>query len=333
VLAVFLVVVVEAGLVFMDFGLEVGAVGETVGMVVLESASAGDGDGVITVHPFIRMKGRIRGEVLAGKCRRDKSHADILSPRSARRRVSRTVLISTFYPSVRTLEFCMSITRTVLSTCALLASIAGLAFTAAPAANDTFGGDAYPLETCPVSGEKLGKDAVTAVLSGMTDKKLDGTQMKFCCAKCEASFKADPSKFMPKVEEEIAKAAAPYALGTCLVMSDEGVDADAKTVVYHNRVYKLCCKKCVSRFNADPSKYEKAYEAAIVAKQKATYKATKCPISGADITPDSTDVVVGGRLVRTCCPKCAVKVKADPKTSVAKVDALAAAGGGKSDTN
>jgi hypothetical protein len=157
--------------------------------------------------------------------------------------------------------------------------------------------------------------------------------MKFCCAKCEASFKADPSKFMPKVEEEIAKAAAPYALGTCLVMSDEGVDADAKTVVYHNRVYKLCCKKCVSRFNADPSKYEKAYEAAIVAKQKPTYKATKCPISGADITPDSTDVVVGGRLVRTCCPKCAVKVKADPKTSVAKVDALAAAGGGKSDTN
>ena len=227
----------------------------------------------------------------------------------------------------------MSITRSLLASCALLASMAGLAFTAAPAADESFGGDAFPLETCPVSGEKLGKDAVTVVLSGMTDKKLDGTQMKFCCAKCEAAFKADPAKFMSKVEEQIVAASAPYALGTCLVMTDEGIDADSKTVVYHNRVYKLCCKKCVSRFNADPSKYEKSYEAAIVAKQKPGYKATKCPISGADIKADSTDVVVGGRLVRTCCPKCAAKVKADPKSSIAKVEALAAVGGGKSDAN
>ena len=109
----------------------------------------------------------------------------------------------------------MSITRSLLASCALLASMAGLAFTAAPAADESFGGDAFPLETCPVSGEKLGKDAVTVVLSGMTDKKLDGTQMKFCCAKCEAAFKADPAKFMPKVEEQIVAASAPYALGTC----------------------------------------------------------------------------------------------------------------------
>jgi hypothetical protein len=37
--------------------------------------------------------------------------------------------------------------------------------------------------------------------------------------------------------------------------------------------------------------------------------------------------------VRTCCPKCAAKVKADPKSSIAKVEALAAVGGGKSDAN
>jgi len=208
---------------------------------------------------------------------------------------------------------------------ALLASLAGLAF-AAPAA-DSFGGEAFPLETCPVSGEKLGKDAVTVVLSGMKDKNLDGTQMKFCCPKCEAAFKADPAKYLAKVDEAIIKAAPAYPITTCLVMTDEGIDDSAKTVVFHNRVYKLCCKKCVARFEKDPSKYEKAYEAAVIEKQKAAYKATKCPISGEAIDANATDVVMSGRLVRTCCPKCAAKAKADPKGTLAKVDAEIAAGG------
>ena len=210
------------------------------------------------------------------------------------------------------------------ATLALLATLTGLAF-AAPAA-DSFSGDAYPLETCPVSGEKLGKDAVTVVLAGMKDKNLDGTQMKFCCAKCEAAFKADPSKYMPAVTEQIIKAAPTYPITTCLVMTDEGIDESAKTVVFHNRVYKFCCKKCVARFEKDPSKYEKAFEAAVIEKQKAAYKAKKCPISGEAIDAKSTDVVISGRLVRTCCPKCAEKAKADPKSTLAKVDAEIAAG-------
>ena len=84
----------------------------------------------------------------------------------------------------------MKLSRTILSTVALFAAITGLAFTAAPA-DEAFKGDAYPLYTCAVSGEKLGKDAVTVVLAGMKDKNLDGTQMKFCCQKCVDAFKAD----------------------------------------------------------------------------------------------------------------------------------------------
>ncbi|MEY3027567.1 MAG: hypothetical protein RLZZ238_2464 [Planctomycetota bacterium] len=224
----------------------------------------------------------------------------------------------------------MQLSRKVLASIALLTSMAGLAFTAVPAADD-FTGDAYPLDTCPVSGEKLGDDAVSVVLSGMKDKNLDGTHMKFCCKKCEAAFKADPAKFMPKVDKQIIEKAGNYPLGTCLVMTDEGLDASSKTVVYHNRVYKLCCKKCVSRFNSDPTKYEKQYEAAVIARQKPNYKATKCPISGEAIDANSTDVVIGNMLVRTCCPKCAAKAKANPAATRAKVVALAGAEGGKSD--
>lgn len=219
----------------------------------------------------------------------------------------------------------MKTARSFLAACTLFAALSGLALTSAPAGDTAFKGEAYPLETCPVSGEKLGADAVTVVLSGMKDAKLNGTQMKFCCAKCEAAFKADPAKFTAKLDEQITKAAGNYPLGTCLIMPDEAIEADAKTVVYHNRVYKFCCKKCIVKFEKDPAKYETAYEAALIAKLKPGYKATKCPVSGEAVDASSTDVIVAGRLVRTCCPKCAEKAKADPKGTLAKIDAEVAA--------
>lgn len=208
----------------------------------------------------------------------------------------------------------------VLST--LVAGI--LAFGAAspaPTTADTFGGDPFPLDTCPVSGEKLGADAETVVLEGMKDKKLDGTQMKFCCGKCAAAYKADPAKFQAKIDEAVVKAAGAYALESCLVMPDEKLDEDAKTVVYQNRVYKLCCKKCVRKFESDPAKWAAEYEKAVVAKQKPGYKATACPISGKPLGEGAVDVVVNGRLVRACCKGCVGPIKADPKAAFAKVDA------------
>ncbi len=204
---------------------------------------------------------------------------------------------------------------------ASLAALAGAAMTAAPRTADTYSGDPYPLDTCAVSGEKLGADAVTTVLSGMKDKNLDGTQVKFCCAKCEASFKADPSKYLEKVDAAIVKAAPTYPMENCLVMGDEKLDDSAKTVVYQNRVYKLCCKKCVARFSKDPAKYAKEYEAAIIAKQKPTYKATTCPISGKPLGEGAVDIVLNGRLVRVCCKGCVDPIKADPAAAFAKVDA------------
>ena len=216
----------------------------------------------------------------------------------------------------------MSIRSKCTALFASLAALAGAAMTAAPSALETYSGDPYPLETCPVSGEKLGKDAVVVVLAGMKDKNLDGTQMKFCCAKCEAAFKAEPEKFMPKIDEAIVKATADkYPLKNCLLMKDEALDAEAKTVVYQNRVYKLCCKKCVNRFSKDPAKYAREFEAAVAAEQKPGYKLTTCPISGKPLGEGAVDVVVNGRLVRACCAGCVGPIKADPAAGIAKVDA------------
>ena len=162
----------------------------------------------------------------------------------------------------------MTIKNRFLVAIASLAALAGAAMTAAPNNAGSYSGDPYPLDTCPVSGEKLGKDAVTVVLEGMSDAKLNGTQVKFCCPKCEASFKADPAKYTGKMSEAIIKAAGPFALKNCIVMKDEVLEADAKAVVHQNRVYRLCCKKCVGRFEKDPAKYVKEYETQVIAAQK-----------------------------------------------------------------
>ena len=216
-------------------------------------------------------------------------------------------------------------TRLALAFAALVAS-AGLAMTAAGPA--TFSGEAYPLDTCPVSGEKLGKDAKVVVLEGMKDKTLDGTQVKFCCGKCAASFKSEPEKYLPKMNDAIIKASPAYPLKTCLVMHDDALDADAKTVVWQNRVYKFCCGKCINKFKSDPAKYAADYEKQVVAAQKASYKGTTCPISGKPLGDGAVDVVVNCTLVRTCCPGCVDGVKADPKAAIAKVSGAAAAPAG-----
>jgi YHS domain-containing protein len=210
--------------------------------------------------------------------------------------------------------------RTIAALVGLVA-LAGAAMTAAPRNAADYSGDPFPLDTCPVSGEKLGKDAVTVVLDGMKDSKLNGTQVKFCCPKCEASFKADPAKFTGKMNEAIVKAAGPYALKNCIVMKDEVLESDAKTVVHQNRVYRLCCKKCVGRFEKDPAKYAKEYETQVIASQKGSYKLGTCPISGKPLGDGAFDVVIQGRLVRACCAGCVGPIKADPAAAFAKIDA------------
>lgn len=54
---------------------------------------------------------------------------------------------------------------------------------------------AYPLDTCAVSGEKLG---------GMGDPYVfvhEGQEIKLCCKGCLKDFKKEPAKYLKKVAE------------------------------------------------------------------------------------------------------------------------------------
>ena len=135
-----------------------------------------------------------------------------------------------------------------------LAALAGLALAAsAPLAGPaTFGGDPYPLDTCPVSGEKLGKDAEVVVLEGMKDKLLDGTQVKFCCGKCISKFKADPAKFAKEYETKVVAAQKPGYKATTCPISGKPLGDGAVDVVVNGQLVRTCCGGCVGAVKADP---------------------------------------------------------------------------------
>lgn len=61
----------------------------------------------------------------------------------------------------------------------------------------------YPLDTCPVSGEKLGAHGKPVVFT-------DGTrEVKLCCASCEGDWKKDREALLKKLDAADAAKAAP----------------------------------------------------------------------------------------------------------------------------
>ena len=58
----------------------------------------------------------------------------------------------------------------------------------------------YPLDTCAVSGEKLGEMGKPVVY------EYKDREIKFCCKDCIKDFKKDPAKYVKKLEEAEAKA-------------------------------------------------------------------------------------------------------------------------------
>lgn len=63
------------------------------------------------------------------------------------------------------------------------------------------GAKAYTLDTCVVSGEKLGSMGEPVV------KVYDGQQVKFCCNSCVKDFEKDKAKFIAKIAVPAAPAA------------------------------------------------------------------------------------------------------------------------------
>lgn len=62
----------------------------------------------------------------------------------------------------------------------------------------------YTLETCIVSGDKLGE------MGKPFEYEYKGREIKFCCKNCVKDFQKDPAKYVKKIEEAEAKAKAKH---------------------------------------------------------------------------------------------------------------------------
>jgi hypothetical protein len=190
---------------------------------------------------------------------------------------------------------------------------------AAPDAAATWS-DPYPLDICPVSGQKLGSMGDPIV------KKYDGREVRFCCGGCIDTFEADLAASWKKVDEAIIKDQLRYyPMQTCVVSGEplvEGGEDIATNLVYGNRLVRLCCKMCEREFKADPKKFISKLDKATADAQRKDYPTGTCVVAGGQLGSmgEPTEMVVAGRLMRYCCASCEPKVKADPAEYLALID-------------
>lgn len=115
--------------------------------------------------------------------------------------------------------------------------------------------DTYPLQTCVVSGAKLGSMGEPVVY------EYEGREVRFCCKGCIKAFEKDPDKYIAKIDEArkvqaAEKSIEPYPLDTCLVSgANLGTMGDPVTYVHDGREVKFCCGNCLSQFKKNPEKY------------------------------------------------------------------------------
>ncbi|MFH1743012.1 MAG: hypothetical protein ABIH23_28740 [bacterium] len=180
-------------------------------------------------------------------------------------------------------------------------------------------GDAYPLDTCIVTGQKLGAMGEPVIYDQQ------GRELRFCCKACVKTFESKTSEYLEKIDQALIKRQLPdYPLDTCPVTGQKlgGSMGEPVNYIYKNRLVRFCCKGCVAQFEKEPAKYLKTLDEAVIAKQKADYPLDTCVVTGQKLGTmgDAIDYVHANRLVRFCCKGCIDTFRKDPTKYMAVID-------------
>ena len=152
----------------------------------------------------------------------------------------------------------------------------------------------YPLDTCVVTGDKLGKQGTAY------DFVYQNRLVRLSSKEHLATFLKDAPKFLSKLDAAvIERQKTGYKLTTCVVSGEKlgGEMGDPIDHVFGNRLVRFCCKSCVKDFGKDPLKYLALLDAG--AKDKGGKGATDksasytCPMHP-DVVKDKPGT----------CPKC-----------------------------
>ncbi len=112
----------------------------------------------------------------------------------------------------------------------------------------------YPLDTCLVSGEKLGGE-----MGAPVDYVHQGRLVRFCCKSCIGKFQKDPAKYLKTLDASVVKAQKDkYPLSTCVVSGEKlGDMGEPIDYVYQGRLVRFCCGDCIDKFKENPEQYLK----------------------------------------------------------------------------
>lgn len=122
----------------------------------------------------------------------------------------------------------------------------------------------------------------------------------------------------------------PYTLETCAA-SGRPIDVKGtpQTQWMHGRELKFCCKGCAAAVEKDPARWLAKVDKALTAQQAPIYPTAECVIAGTPLYDEAgkftgKELMVGNRLFRVCCDKCAARVKKDPAKYAGKLNELVA---------
>lgn len=178
----------------------------------------------------------------------------------------------------------------------------------------------YPLDTCIITGEKLGEMGEPVV------RVYDGREVKFCCNGCVGTFESDRAANFAKIDALLMEQQRPlYPFDTCLVDGKPLAGPSVQPVEFliGDRLVRADSPACRAAIEKDPAKYIAKLDAAVVAKQLPAYPLSTCPVLGGKLGAMGApvDYVFQGRLVRFCCKGCIAKFDAEPFKYLAMIDA------------
>lgn len=189
----------------------------------------------------------------------------------------------------------------------------------------------YALDTCPVSGRKLGSMGDPVVKEYDNPGPTGGKrEVRFCCAGCIEAFEQDREKHFGKIDEElIRQQKAHYPLKVCLVSGRELETSDTVLdLIHEGRLVRFCCPGCPPRFKESPDRSMVRLDEAIIGQQREKYPLRTCVVAGSELGSmgEPNEIIVGGTLVRFCCKGCLPGFKKDPAKRLATIrEAWAAA--------
>lgn len=177
----------------------------------------------------------------------------------------------------------------------------------------------YPLDTCLVSGQKLGS------MGEPVDKVYNNRLVRFCCAGCVPGFEKDPATYIEKLDAAVVEAQLPdYPMETCVVSGHElGSMGDPVNYVNANRLVRFCCAGCTAAFEKHPAKFHATLDEAYVKQQVKTYPLKTCVVSGEELGSMGKPIeyLHGNKLVRFCCEGCVAPFEKDPQKYLDKLEA------------